>query len=329
MGRDFRNKGISGGHVRGLISAYIDGALSVAEQERVRAHVAACPECRDDYVELKAAQKMLRALPTEAAPRAFTLTREMVGSKSEPRPSFLARVLAPALAPRLATGSLLTFVLLLLVVVGDWGIARQGISPAVTALQANDQGASAYNATVPANNRKEMGSVIVPSAGGATSQDVPKAASMDTPTTGAAANTDMGNTQPSLATGVAPSTMSGAQATAGMMSNSAVGLEPTPISGATGGAAATAPTIGASGNSSPTTVALAMPDADAGSTEAQGQAQAAQPKQPNAQPEQAPATTKTPPTNTPSPLPTIETALGILALALAVAAAIAKYRVKS
>ncbi len=335
MGRDFRDKGISDGHVTGLISAYIDGALSVAEQEQVLAHIAACVSCRGDYIELKAAQRLLRAMPMDAPPRIFTLTQEMVGARPQSSPSFLARMLAPALAPRLATGSLLVFVLLLLVVVGDRGTARTTPLPGVTALEANNQSASAYNATASAAERGAANaSATVLNNYDVGPQGVPKAA-LDTP------GTDMANTPATPVTGGAsaaggaggaPAATDTAQATTGMMTNNAA-VDP-PMSGTTvaGSSAATAPAVAASGNSSPTTVALAQPKAGTGDSTSQVQLPAPQqpnPEVPGNRTNKVPSTVSTKATNSFSPTLAIEAVLGALALALAVAAAIAKYRVQS
>ncbi len=118
-----------------LISAYIDGALAPSEAGAVRAHIAACPDCRADYVELKAAQRMLRSVPTVMPPRAFTLTEEMVAARPR-QGSLLQRLFAPSSAPRLATGAALAFALMLFVVIGDLGVNRQLSSPTALTAQA-------------------------------------------------------------------------------------------------------------------------------------------------------------------------------------------------
>ena len=126
MGMD-RNNSIGGEHVTGLISAYIDHAVDAADQERVRAHLASCEVCQAEHRELQATRQMLRAMPVQAPPRVFTLTEEMVGGRTmqEARPSLLSRLLGRAMAPRLATGSVLAFALLLMILVTDLGVMNQ------------------------------------------------------------------------------------------------------------------------------------------------------------------------------------------------------------
>lgn len=110
--------GPEGGHVRGLLAAYMDGDLGGSEHERVRAHLEACGDCRAEYAGLRATQQVLASMPMVSPPRAFTLTEEMVRSRS--RVGWLQRLLAPGNTPRLATGSVLSFALLLLVLFGGY-----------------------------------------------------------------------------------------------------------------------------------------------------------------------------------------------------------------
>jgi hypothetical protein len=127
MGID-RNNNIHGEHVIGLISSYIDNALDADDRERVRAHIDACEVCAAEYRELRATQQMLRAMPVQVPPRVFTLTEGMVRARSEARPSWLSRMLGRALAPRLATGSVLAFALLLVMLVSDLGVLNRSVT---------------------------------------------------------------------------------------------------------------------------------------------------------------------------------------------------------
>src|SRR5437870_1262740 len=102
-------------HVRDLLSAYIDNRPGESEQTQVRAHLEACPDCRANYIELRATQQMLRSLPTVPPPRAFTLTEDMVAA----RPGFWNRLLAPRNSSRLALGSVLSFTLLAFLLIGN------------------------------------------------------------------------------------------------------------------------------------------------------------------------------------------------------------------
>jgi hypothetical protein len=103
------------GHVWDLLSAYIDNSLDKATHAEVLAHLEGCADCRADYIELRATQRILKSMPVVPPPRAFTLTEEAVAR----RPGFLERLLAPRNSPRLAMGSVLSFVLLVFVLLGN------------------------------------------------------------------------------------------------------------------------------------------------------------------------------------------------------------------
>lgn len=126
MGTNSRDNNINGEHVLELVSPYIDNALDAADRERVRAHIDNCETCAAEYRELQATQQMLRAMPVQAPPRAFTLSEEMVGAKARTAttPSLLSRMFGNATAPRLATGSVLAFALLIVLLVSDLGVLR-------------------------------------------------------------------------------------------------------------------------------------------------------------------------------------------------------------
>ncbi|MDQ3706795.1 MAG: zf-HC2 domain-containing protein [Chloroflexota bacterium] len=126
---DSKNNSIRGEHVIDLVSSYLDNALEAGEHERVRAHIATCEVCGAELRELQATQQMLRAMPVQVPPRVFTLTEEMVGARprAEASPSLLSRLFGRALAPRLATGSVLAFTLLLVMLVSDLGMLSQGL----------------------------------------------------------------------------------------------------------------------------------------------------------------------------------------------------------
>lgn len=113
-------------HVREQLWPYIDGDLPAAERDAVRAHLESCAGCRADYLEMRATRQMLSSMPVVPAPRAFTLTPEMVGRN---KPSLFDRLFAPRYAPRFATGSVLTFVLLFVIFAANVGI----ISPSTSA----------------------------------------------------------------------------------------------------------------------------------------------------------------------------------------------------
>lgn len=63
------------------LSAYLDGMLSRSEAEAIEARLAASRELSDALLELRQARDLLRRLPARRAPRNFTLSPRMVGSK--------------------------------------------------------------------------------------------------------------------------------------------------------------------------------------------------------------------------------------------------------
>lgn len=143
------NNPIAGGeHVITVLSAYIDGALEAAERDSVRAHLAGCDACRAEHAELVATRAMLRAVPAMQAPRSFTLTPEMA-RKVRP-PSLFNRIFVPDRAPRLAMGSVLTFVLLFFVVVaGGFSRPNATFSKIGYGLSGNDSSYSEFSPKQP------------------------------------------------------------------------------------------------------------------------------------------------------------------------------------
>src|SRR5437762_6273454 len=129
-----------GGHVRERLSEYMDGMLSSDEQEAVRSHLEQCTDCRADYVELRATQKLMQNMPTVPAPRAFTLTPEMAGQLR--KPSFWERLFVPRNAPRLATGSVVAFLLLILVLAGTNGLPSSSGERSVLPFASTSSGGS-------------------------------------------------------------------------------------------------------------------------------------------------------------------------------------------
>jgi hypothetical protein len=120
----------AGEHVTASLSEYIDGTLSVAERDTVRAHLEGCDTCRADHAELVATRAILRAVPAMQAPRSFTLTPEM--AREARPPSLFNRIFTPGNAPRMATGSVLAFLLLFFVLVFGGFLNRTMLSPAPT-----------------------------------------------------------------------------------------------------------------------------------------------------------------------------------------------------
>jgi anti-sigma factor RsiW len=115
MSKRISDNKAGGEHVLEQLSAYIDNALGAGERERVRAHIETCDGCRNEHRELQATRQMLLSMPVARPPRAFTLTQEMVASK----PSLWQRLRVPRWYPRLATGSVVAFALLVMLLLGD------------------------------------------------------------------------------------------------------------------------------------------------------------------------------------------------------------------
>jgi anti-sigma factor RsiW len=61
-----------------LRSAYVDGALSNADREKLLAHLVGCPECRDEVAELRAVRDLLSRTWAEDAPAAPDLSARLV-----------------------------------------------------------------------------------------------------------------------------------------------------------------------------------------------------------------------------------------------------------
>jgi hypothetical protein len=160
-------------HVIDMLSAYIDGTLEDAERGSVRAHLEGCDTCRAEHAELLATRAMLRAVPAIQAPRSFTLTPEMA-RKVRP-PSLFERIFVPSNAPRMAMGSVLSFLLLFFVLVGPL------LSSRPTTFSKIGYGLSGDGASAPAARQQEQDNVT------ALSPPVPMDVAEATPTTGAAA----------------------------------------------------------------------------------------------------------------------------------------------
>ena len=92
--------GIWGGRghsrVSRLLSAYIDGKVSVREAEAVRAHLGACDRCRRELDTLRATVELLRQLPELETPRSFALTVAPVEVAPAPRIAWAAGLAASA-----------------------------------------------------------------------------------------------------------------------------------------------------------------------------------------------------------------------------------------
>lgn len=92
-----------GKHLGDLLSALLDGELPRSAEEAARAHLAACPSCRSEMEDVRAAQTWLRALPVAEPPFGF-LERLVLeppadlGRRQPPRWVSVAAVAASAAA---------------------------------------------------------------------------------------------------------------------------------------------------------------------------------------------------------------------------------------
>lgn len=117
MGKRLDKKYNDSEHVVEQISAYLDGALDDAVSDEVRAHIDDCSKCHAEYIEVRATRQLLRRVHEVQPPRAFMLTPEMVQRKVW----LWERLLVPRNVPKLATGSVLAFGLVLLLLAGNVG----------------------------------------------------------------------------------------------------------------------------------------------------------------------------------------------------------------
>src|SRR5437588_28274 len=58
-------------HVSELLSAYVDGQVSLAERQLVDEHLPGCAECQSELAELRELKAMLAGLPKRPPPRSF------------------------------------------------------------------------------------------------------------------------------------------------------------------------------------------------------------------------------------------------------------------
>jgi anti-sigma factor RsiW len=61
-----------------LRSAYVDGALSNSDREKLLAHLVGCPECREDVADLRAVRDLLSRTRADEAPAAPDLSARLV-----------------------------------------------------------------------------------------------------------------------------------------------------------------------------------------------------------------------------------------------------------
>lgn len=88
-----------------ILSAYLDGQLTEAEQSRVRVLLERRPELREELEVLRRTRQVLRAAPRRRAPRNFTLTPAM--ARQIRPPSLWSRISVPSFSFASALATLL------------------------------------------------------------------------------------------------------------------------------------------------------------------------------------------------------------------------------
>jgi hypothetical protein len=114
-----------------LLSAYIDGTLSVDEQQRAAVLLRQEPAAARALAELRYTRTVLAAAPRLPVPRAFTLTEAMVGQTRRPSAGWLGWLKPSTL--RMAAAAIA--VVLLVLLLGDAGTRTQLLpnsQPAIT-----------------------------------------------------------------------------------------------------------------------------------------------------------------------------------------------------
>jgi len=286
MSKSYYNNPINGDeHVREQLSDYMDGLLPDSDRKAVRAHLEECADCRADYIELRAAQRAMQSLPTLAAPRAFTLTPEM--ARQARKPSFWESFFVPRNAPRLATGSLVAFLLLALFVGNDF-LGNTTSSPD-SAMHIEQPAPFASSGGA----QSRLPAVSTATTAAAAAQIVPNgAAAAPTSTTQASAGGSSTHSAPA-----APNASTSSNETSTAEADTSAKQASPPDTG-----------VGASGNGSPTTTTLLAP-----STPGVGASV----------PEVAPQAAATPSDNSGAGLFLLQAGLLVVALGLAAAAIIA------
>ena len=123
--------------VRERLSDWIDQALAPADRERLEAHLAGCPACREEADRLQRTVLLLRQAPPVRAPAGF-VDRVLARARPEPWPRRLARRLRDAWGPGRSWPSRLPLPLAAMVLVGLGAVWLHERTPEVAMQAARD-----------------------------------------------------------------------------------------------------------------------------------------------------------------------------------------------
>lgn len=146
-----------------ILSAYLDGQLTEAEQNRVRVLLERRPELREELEVLRRTRQVLRAAPRRRAPRNFTLTPAM--ARQARPPSFWSRASVPSFGFASALATLL-FVLSFFFRMTPLGTTNLAPLMAAAPEAARDRAQSDYSVPPPAPIINWQGGTPTGSAGG-------------------------------------------------------------------------------------------------------------------------------------------------------------------
>lgn len=127
---------------RERLSAYLDGELSPAERDELDAHLRDCEQCQRELAALRQTRALLRALPTPALPRDFSLPEQPVIAAR--------RRAAPAWArPAQAIGTIAAMIGLAFLIATALPNLPHGMAGSATSVTSASGGSATYNSTLP------------------------------------------------------------------------------------------------------------------------------------------------------------------------------------
>jgi len=124
---------------RERLSAYLDGELSPAEQAELAAHLRDCEQCQRELAALRQTRALLRALPTPALPRDFSLPEQPVIAARRRAAPVWAR-------PAQAIGTIAAMIGLAFLIATALPNLPHGMAGSATSASG---GSAAYNSTLP------------------------------------------------------------------------------------------------------------------------------------------------------------------------------------